>query len=87
MQTKLWAGRQDFRVPVAARDFSLLQNLQTGPGAHPALIQWDRGSLPRLKRSGCEVPHSLLSTVLPTTGVNNLASVALCRHRDSKFHE
>lgn len=46
-----------------------------------------RGSLPRLKRSGHEAAHSLLSTVLPTADVKNLASVALCTHRGSKIHE
>ena len=45
------------------------------------------GSLPRLKRSGREVAQSLLSTLLPTAGVKNLASLALWRYRGSKFHE
>jgi hypothetical protein len=40
VQTRLWAGRQDFRNPAAARHFSPLQNPQTGPEAHPARIQW-----------------------------------------------
>jgi hypothetical protein len=56
-------------------------------GPTQLIFNGHRGSLPRLKRSGLEVAHSLLSTVLWTAGVMNLASVALCRHRDSKFHE
>jgi hypothetical protein len=60
-----------------------------GPALGPAQLVFNghRGSLPRLKQSGREVAHSLLFTVLPTAGVKNLASVALWRHRDSKFHE
>jgi hypothetical protein len=34
--TRLRAGRSGVRIPVEARDFSLLQNVQTGSGAHPA---------------------------------------------------
>lgn len=40
VQAKLWPGRQEFRIPARARGFSLHQNLQTGPGKHPARIQW-----------------------------------------------
>ena len=40
VQTRLWAGRQEFRFLAASRDFSLLQNLLTGRGSHPARIQW-----------------------------------------------
>jgi hypothetical protein len=35
--------------PVGARDVSLLHNVQTGPGAHPA---------PGVKRQGWEADHS-----------------------------
>ena len=34
--TRLRAGRSDVQVPARARDFSLLQNVQTCCGAHPA---------------------------------------------------
>ena len=56
-------------------------------GSTQLIFNEHHGSLPRLKLSGLEVAHSLLCTVLPTARVMNLASVALCRHRDSKFHE
>ena len=31
---RLWAGRPGVRIPTDARDFSLLQNVQTDSGAH-----------------------------------------------------
>ena len=34
METGLWTARSGFEVPVGARDFSFLQNVQTGSGAH-----------------------------------------------------
>jgi hypothetical protein len=41
-----------------ARDFSVLQNIQIGSGAHPFSCQW----VPVvLSRSQCEVHHSPLS--------------------------
>jgi len=33
--TRLRAGQSGFRIPVKARDFSLLKYVQTGPGARP----------------------------------------------------
>jgi len=35
--TRLWAERSRVRVPVQAKDLSLLQDIQTDPGVHPAL--------------------------------------------------
>jgi len=32
--TTLWAGWSGVRIMVGARDFTLLQNVKTGPGAH-----------------------------------------------------
>jgi hypothetical protein len=44
--------------PVEARDFSLLQNVQTGSGAHPvSLFNGYRLSFPGVKRPGREVNH------------------------------
>jgi hypothetical protein len=67
--------------------FLLSKTFRTALGPIQLAFNGHRGSLPRLKRSGCEVAHSILSTVLPTAGVKNLASLALCRQRVSKFHE
>jgi hypothetical protein len=36
LPANLRAGRSGIRSPEGARDFSLLQNVQTGNGAHPA---------------------------------------------------
>ena len=45
--------------PVRGRDFSLLQNIQTGSGTHPASYLMGTWYLSQgLKRSGCEVNHS-----------------------------
>jgi hypothetical protein len=33
-------GRSAVRMPAGTRDFSLLQNVQIGSGAHPPSIQW-----------------------------------------------
>jgi hypothetical protein len=46
--------------PVWASDLSLLQNVQTGPGAHPSM--YSVGSFAGLKRPECEVNHSPLSS-------------------------
>ena len=34
--TGQWAGQFGVQIQVGARDFSHLQNIQTGPGAHPS---------------------------------------------------
>jgi len=34
--TRLWVGKSRVQIPVWARDLSFLQNVQTGPGTHPA---------------------------------------------------
>ena len=40
IRARLRAGRYGVRIPLEARDCSLLQNVQTGSGAHSASIQW-----------------------------------------------
>jgi hypothetical protein len=58
--TRLQAGRSGFRIPIAARDFSPLQNVQTGSEAHPASCLRSTGVLPReIKRSGHKINLSL----------------------------
>jgi hypothetical protein len=34
--TRLWTGQSGVRILGSVRDFSLLQNIQTGSGTHPA---------------------------------------------------
>jgi len=33
---RLWAGRSRVQIPVKARDLSVVHNIHTGSGAHPA---------------------------------------------------
>jgi hypothetical protein len=44
--TVLQAGRNGVRILAGARDFSLLRNMQTGSGAHPASYSMGTGALP-----------------------------------------
>ena len=49
--TVLEAGRKGVRIPAGSRDFSLLQNVQTGPGARRASYLMSTGALSRGKRN------------------------------------
>jgi hypothetical protein len=37
VETRLRDGRSVVRIPAGARDLSLIQNVQSGSGAHPAI--------------------------------------------------
>jgi len=37
----LWGGHSGVQIPAGARDFSLVQNVQTDYGTHPALCSVD----------------------------------------------
>ena len=50
--TALRAGQSEVRIPLGARDFSLLQIVRTGSGAHPASYTMGTGSFPGVKRPG-----------------------------------
>jgi len=51
----LQAGRPGVRIPADAPDLSLLQNVQTSPGVHPASYSTGTGdSLPRNKAAGVQ---------------------------------
>jgi len=41
----LWAGQPGIRMLLGVRDFSVLQNVQTGSGAHPASCSLGTGVL------------------------------------------
>ena len=57
--TRLRAGRPGLQVPARARDFSLLQKVQTCCGAHPASYSTGkRPVVPRIKRLRRETYHS-----------------------------
>ena len=43
--TMLWAGRPGIWILLGVRDFSVLQNVQTGSGAHPASCSLGTGVL------------------------------------------
>jgi hypothetical protein len=52
------------RFPTGARDFSLLRNVHTGSGAHPASYPMGSvGCFPGVKRQGREADFSPPSTV------------------------
>jgi hypothetical protein len=53
--SRLRAGRSGVRIPTEARDFSLLQDVQTGPGAHPPFFNGFRVSFPKLQPTGRDV--------------------------------
>jgi len=54
--TRLRAGWSGFRIPIAQRDFSPVQNVQTDSGAHPASCLIATEVLPReIKRSGHKI--------------------------------
>jgi hypothetical protein len=56
---ELRPGRSGVRIPVAGSDFSLLQNIQSGSGAHPASCSVGTGCFLQVaKRTGREVSHS-----------------------------
>ena len=66
LPTMLQTLRSGVRIPIRARGFSFLQNVQTGSGAHPASYSmvfggsfWGRG----VKRLGCDFNHASLSSV------------------------
>jgi hypothetical protein len=48
-----------FRISVCAKDFSLLQNVQIGPGAHPALCLMGTGDHSEVRRPGRQDDSSL----------------------------
>jgi len=53
-----WAGRSGLRILTGARDYSLLQNLQTGSASSQPPSQWVPGSMRGQRRPGREVKHS-----------------------------
>jgi hypothetical protein len=63
--TRLGAGRKRSRGSISGggRDFSLLNNIKTGSGAHPASYTTGTGDFfPRVKRQGREADHSSSSS-------------------------
>lgn len=55
----LQAGRSGIRIPASAGDFFLLENVQTGSGAHPAACSVGTAAVcPDVKRPGREVSDS-----------------------------
>jgi len=50
--TRLWIGRSGVQIPVWAGVLSLLQNFETGSGAHTIPIQWVTRFFPRGKATG-----------------------------------
>ena len=63
--TRLRSGRTGVPISVWTREFPVLQNVQMGPVAKPALLfSWRPGAFPGGKAAGCELPtHHLLPTL------------------------
>jgi hypothetical protein len=62
------AGRYGVRIKVGAKSISILQNVQTGYGAHTASYSIDNGVFPGLKATGASVNHTPTSSsaITPT---------------------
>ena len=60
--TRLRTGRSDDRIPARARHFSLLQNVQTGCGIHPALYSIHTGVTTDKNRLELDTDHSFPSS-------------------------
>jgi len=57
--TGQWAGQLGVQIQVGARDFSLLQSIQSGPGAHLSLLFSEyQGLFSEIRLLGDEVNHS-----------------------------
>ena len=57
METRLWAGQSKVWIPAGERDFSILQNVQTGSGVIRPPTHWIPGFFPRAKSWGVMFPH------------------------------
>jgi len=67
--TRLQTGRSGIRIPASARDFCLLENVQTGSGAYPASCSVGTVAVcPEVARPEREVSDS----PTPTAEVKNL---------------
>jgi hypothetical protein len=72
--TRLGTGRCGVHIPAVARDFNFFQNVNSSFGAPPNILFRRRGgSLPGVKRPGCEAGHSL-PLVPMLTSVDTLPS-------------
>ena len=79
--TRLRAGRSRFRIQMAAREFSPLQNVQTVSGAQPASCLMTTGLLPReIKRSGHKINLSPPSSAKVTNQWSYTSTPHLCLH-------
>ena len=72
------AGQSGIRNPAAARDVSLLQNVQR-PAPRPTSIGY-RGSLPEVKLPGCQVDQSPPSSTKVKNGWSCTPAPPTCLH-------
>jgi len=70
--TRLRVGRSEVRIPADARDLSLIQNLHTGYGLHPASYSGDTG-VPSWGLSGRSVKLTTHHLV-PRSRINGVVS-------------
>lgn len=73
--TRLRTGWSSVWIPVGLKDFSLLQNVQTGHGAHTTSYSMDAGFLPGREHPGLEVTHLPPSSGEVKNGVCHISAV------------
>jgi hypothetical protein len=78
---RLQAGWSRIHIPVGPRDLSLLQNIQTGTGAHPASYLMGTGFLSwEVKPPGCAVNHSPPCSAKVKNEWSCISAHPVCRH-------
>jgi hypothetical protein len=76
---RLWAGRSEVQIPVWARDFSLLENVQTCSRAS-LLFSGYWSSFPAVKQPGHEANYSPPSRTEVKSEWNYISPPSACLH-------
>jgi len=74
------AGRSGVRILTGTRDYSLLQNLQTGSASSQPPGRWVPGSLSGQRRPEREVNHSPPSSAQAKSEWSFTSTLAICLH-------
>jgi hypothetical protein len=80
METRLWAGQSKVWIPAGERDFSVLQNVQTGSGAHPTSCSLDTRVLSQGKELGCDVYYISPSSAKVNNDWCHTSTPPVCLH-------
>jgi len=76
----LTTGKLGIQTPARARDFTALQNFQTGRGSHPSSFNKHRDPFPGIKLPGREANHSLPSIAESKNEWRSHSSPPMCLH-------